>query len=84
MLLSPEHLLEELKLEAPAAQAPRLEGDAASCWDALQLGAADFDTIAVRARVPLRRVIAAVSALELHGLVAVDDGGRVQPLAPPA
>lgn len=82
MLLSPDDLLSELGITSDAATTPRLEGDAATCWDVLQAGTADVETLAVRAKLPLRRVIAAISALEVHGLIALNDGGQVQSLVP--
>lgn len=69
-----------LAATATAAAAPRLEGDAASCWDALQRGAADLATLAQRAQLDVRRASVALSALELHGLVATDAAGCVRPL----
>lgn len=73
-----------LALGAPTRNAtrtaPALEGDAASCWDALQRGAADVATLAHRAQLDVRRASVALSALELHGLVAIDAAGHVRPL----
>ena len=76
---SPDDLRLALGVERRAAAAPRLEGDAAECWDALQRGAADVATLAQRAALDVRRVTVAMAALELHGLVHTDAAGLVHP-----
>jgi DNA processing protein len=80
LLCSPDDLLDELKLPRRSAHAPQLDGDAASCWDALQHGIADVSIIAQRADLDVRRTNVALAALELHGLVEVDLSGTVRPL----
>jgi DNA processing protein len=80
LLCSPDDLLDELKLPRRATNAPQLDGDAASCWDALQRGIADVSSLAQRAELDLRRTNVALAALELHGLVEVDLSGTVRPL----
>ncbi len=80
VLCSPDDLLAELHLEREQTRPPVLEGDAASCWDALQQGSADIETLAHRAGLELRRVNVAISALELHGLLEIDLAGVVRPL----
>ncbi len=79
VLCSPNDLLAELQLEGAKAHAPALEGDAASCWDALQQGSTDIETLAQRAGMDLRRANVAISALELHGLIDIDIAGCVRP-----
>ncbi len=80
VLCSPDDLLDELKLPRRAAQSPQLDGDAASCWDALQQGVADVSIIARRAELDVRRANVALAVLELYGLVEVDLSGTVRPL----
>ena len=46
-------------------------------WDALALGAADIDTLCTRARLPANEGMAAVSALEVRGLVECALSGEV-------
>lgn len=80
VLCSPDDLLSELRIEREQRRAPVLEGDAASCWDALQRGSADVETLALRAGLELRRANVAISALELHGLIEIDMSGIVRPM----
>lgn len=80
VLCTPDDLLAELGLERRVSAPPALEGDAATCWDALQSGTADVVTIASRAGLDLRRANVALSALELHGLIEIDAAGTVHPL----
>jgi DNA processing protein len=80
MLCSPDDLLAELGVARERPTAPRLEGDAASCWDALRAGAVDVAALAERAGLDVRRVAVALAALEIHGLVEVDAAGCVRPL----
>ena len=47
-------------------------------WDALGLGAADVDTLCSRARLPAHEGMAAVSALELRGLIECALSGEVR------
>jgi DNA processing protein len=80
VVCTPDDLLAELQLERRIGAPPALEGDAATCWDALQAGTADVVTVASRAGLELRRVNVALSALELHGLIEIDAAGTVRPL----
>lgn len=57
--------------------APELEGDEAALWDALAAGPVDVDTLATRSRLPTRACLAALSALELAGLVECGLTGEV-------
>lgn len=83
VLCSPDDLLAELHIDREPTRAPELEGDAASCWDALQRGSADVETLADRAGIALRRANVALSALELHGLIEIDIAGVVRPMVTP-
>ena len=47
-------------------------------WDALALGGADVDTLCSRARLPAHEGMAAVSALELRGLVECALSGEIR------
>jgi predicted Rossmann fold nucleotide-binding protein DprA/Smf involved in DNA uptake len=47
-------------------------------WDALADGPADLDTLTARSRLPARRCLAAVSALELGGSVECALTGEVR------
>jgi DNA processing protein len=49
-------------------------------WDALALGGADIDTLCSRARLPAHEGMAAVSALEIRGLVECALTGEVRRL----
>jgi DNA processing protein len=48
---------------------PKLRGDEATVWRALAPGRIDTDTLAVQSRLPTPRCLAALTALELAGLV---------------
>ncbi len=71
-LLSPR-----VELTPPPAE---LTADEAGVWDALADGAADVDAIAARSRVPTIRCLAAVTTLELRGLVECTMAGEVRRL----
>jgi len=77
-LLSPDDVLEILSLRAEPTAAPILDGDAATCWDGIQRGAASLGAIARVTGMSSRRVAASISALELEGLVHVDLAGEVR------
>jgi DNA processing protein len=49
-------------------------------WDALRHGAADLDTLCTRARLPAHEGMAAVSALEVRGLVECALSGEIRRL----
>ncbi len=80
VICTPDDLLREFKLERERSAPPQLEGDAASCWHALQQGTTDVSALASRAGLDIRRANIALAALELHGLVEIDAGGTVRPL----
>lgn len=56
---------------------PGLGDDERAVWDALGDGALDPDSLAARTALPARRCLAALTALEMAGAVAVDAGGSV-------
>ena len=47
-------------------------------WDALADGGADLDTLCTRARLPAHEGLAAVSALEMRGLVECALSGEIR------
>jgi DNA processing protein len=77
-LLEPEDLLAMLELRGQPTASPILDGDAATCWHALMQGADDIAAVARLSSVPTRVAAAAVTALELEGLVQVDATGRIR------
>lgn len=52
--------------------------DERAVWDALARGPADLDTLAARSRLPARRCMAAVTALEIAGAVECAMTGEVR------
>ncbi len=73
--------------DALALLSPRVEvtptpaaysADEASVWDVLANGAADIDTISIRAHLPTTRCLAAITALELAGAVECDVTGEIR------
>jgi DNA processing protein len=73
--------------DALALLSPRVEvtppptaytADEASVWDALANGAADIDTISVRAHLTIVRCLAAVTSLELAGAIECAITGEVR------
>ena len=47
-------------------------------WDALALGAADLDTLCTRAAIPAHEGLAAVSALEIRGMIECALSGEIR------
>ena len=68
-----------LGLDKPlrAADVP-VEGAERLLWDALAAGAADLDTLCGRAALPAHQGMAAISALELRGLVRCELTGEIR------
>jgi DNA processing protein len=77
-ILSPDDVLSMLSLRAEPTPAPILDADAAACWDAIQRGATDLDSLAVGASLSIRAAASALTALELEGLVHVDVTGQIR------
>jgi len=77
-LVSPDDVLEWLELRAQPTPAPVLDGDAASCWDALQHGADSLRGVAEYSGMSVRAVSVALSALEIEGLVVIEPTGRIR------
>jgi DNA processing protein len=78
-ILHPDDVLALLKLQASPTPGPLLDGDAASCWDAVQQGARDLASIARISGLTSRASASAVAALEIEGLLSVDLLGMVSP-----
>ncbi|HYW30008.1 MAG TPA: DNA-processing protein DprA [Gemmatimonas sp.] len=78
-ILHPDDVLSLLKLTATPTPGPLLDGDAASCWDALQKGARDSAAISRISGLSARASASALAALEIEGLVSIDLVGTVTP-----
>ncbi len=83
-ILAPDDVLSLLRLRAQPTPAPILDADAAAAWDAITRGAADVVAIARAADCSVRVATAALTALELEGLVHIDAIGRVRATVPRA
>ena len=83
-ILHPDDALALLNMRAVPTPSPALDGDAASCWDAIQRGAGDVVEIARASGLSQRAVMGALSALEIEGLVSIDMLGAVRPSSTPA
>jgi DNA processing protein len=68
-----------LGASAPPKIAPELRTPAEQrVWDALSSGSVDLDNLATLARLPARDCLAAVTTLELRGIIACDLTGEVR------
>jgi DNA processing protein len=64
---------------APAPTAPTIDdADQRAVWDALGNGSADIDLLAARARLPARTCLAAVTALEVLGVIECALTGEIR------
>ncbi len=77
-LLVPDDVLAMLSLRAEPTAAPLLDGDAATCWDAILRGASDVPSVVNLTAMSSRAAAVALSALELEGLVHIDLSGHVR------
>ncbi len=77
-ILDPADVLSLLDVRATPTPAPRLDGHAAICWDAVQQGATSISAIASSGNISHRLAASAVSALEIEGLLSVDATGTVR------
>jgi len=57
---------------------PEFSADEASVWDVLVNGAADIDTISIRAHLPTTRCLAAITSLELAGAIECAVTGEIR------
>ena len=55
-----------------------LDGDAAAVWAAICQGASEYAAVATRSGLSTRQVAAAITALELEGLVHLEPTGRIR------
>jgi DNA processing protein len=71
-----------LALLSPRVEAtpppPEYAPDESAVWDVLANGAADIDTISIKAHLPTTRCLAAISSLELAGAVECDLSGEIR------
>jgi DNA processing protein len=68
-----------LGLDAPIRRVDiPVDGAERKVWDALGMGAADLDTLCARVALPVHEGMAAVSALELRGLVQCTLTGEIR------
>ncbi len=77
-VLSADDVLAMLNVRASPLATVTLDGDAATCWDAVQAGAADIADIARRTALSVRAVSAALGALEVEGLLVIGVDGRIR------
>lgn len=80
-ILSAQDVFLLLGIADPAARrtnvAPALAGDERAAWDALEDGAVALDLLPERAALPAHRVLAAITALEVAGLVETLPTGEI-------
>ena len=80
-ILSAEDVFLLLGIPDPAARradaAPALTGDEQAVWAALEDGATPLDLLPERAALPAHRTLAAVTALEVGGLVGTLPSGEI-------
>lgn len=84
IIAEPSDVLALLSVDSSPALSPSLSGDDAQLWDALSKGSADISSLARRAGLTLRDASAAVTSLEIAGLVNVDHLGTVFAVDAPA
>ncbi|HEX6597893.1 MAG TPA: DNA-processing protein DprA [Gemmatimonadaceae bacterium] len=70
-------LLAGLVAPIRASELPE-QGAERRLWDALALGAADLDTLCTRAALPAQEGLAAVSALEIRGMIECALSGEIR------
>lgn len=62
----------------PSVREPELDPDQRAVWRALESGALDMDTLTMRAALPARRCLTAVTTLELAGAVECELTGMIR------
>jgi DNA processing protein len=77
-VLAPADVLALLNMRAEPTPAPVLDGDAATVWSAVAGGALDVSAIAQHTQLSARAVAAAVSVLELEGLLVIEATGSIR------
>lgn len=77
VVASPDDLLALLGRSIPAPGAPALDGDDRVVWETLARGTLDLDALSAISRLPVSRCLAAVTRLELAGIVECGLTGEV-------
>jgi DNA processing protein len=78
VIASPDDLLALLGLSVAVPAAPRLEGDEHAVWSALGGRALDLDALTTLSALPAERCLAAVTTLELRGVVECALTGEIR------
>lgn len=78
VVASPDDLLALVGRSVPVPAAPSLEGDERAVWDALGSRALDLDALTMLSALPAQRCMAAVTTLELRGVVECALTGEVR------
>ena len=77
VVASPDDLLALLGRALPARSAPSLDGDDRVVWETLGRGTLDLDALSAMSQLPVSRCLAAVTRLELAGVVECGLTGEV-------
>lgn len=78
VVASPADLLALFGKSVAALAAPSLTGDERLVWDAIAAGGADVDTIAALTQLPVSHCLAAITTMELRGVVECAITGEVR------
>ena len=78
VVASPDDLLALVGRSVPVPAAPALEGDERAVWDALGRRALDADALTTLSGLPAHRCMAAVTTLELRGVVECALSGEIR------
>jgi DNA processing protein len=78
VIASPEDLLALVGRSIPVPAAPSLDGDERVVWDALGPRALDIDALTMLSALPAQRCMAAVTTLELRGVLECALTGEIR------
>ena len=78
VIASPDDLLALVGKSIPVPAAPDLDGDERAVWDALGVHALDVDALTALSALPASRCLAAVTTLELRGVVECSLTGEIR------
>jgi DNA processing protein len=78
VVASPDDLLALVGASIPSPAAPSLDADERVVWDALGARALDIDTLTLLSALPARRCMAAVTTMELRGVVECALTGEIR------
>ncbi len=78
-ILHVDDVLALLRVDRSSSTHVALDDEAARCWDAIQRGAHDVDSIATAAGLRPREAAAVLSALEIDGLIHFGPTGSIRP-----